>query len=339
MAYGTRAEMLEEKRMRRERERNRKDSIKSAKKELLIAPKKTRRSLGLLQIDPAGVLHFEDGRWMKFYRVVSGMKNYPKAAERLSGPGIFTAFLSDGRARYYITLIRQGDIYAKVKKGFSEDEEILSDGMKIEPLSFCEVVDEILYMAGKSNKAFDFKEFMKKRKDLSALTFPKVKEDKGGLECEVFSVEEFFIMEYPEEIVKSVLTDCYEIAGEKDGKVILSLEFGKPDEKARREYSEYLSKRYSSEVEAELIDAFLNVCGKVSVFFGKDKDRKEISKNIMDEFYGAGILIGKRYGLWEQALLSQISLGMIEDSDYEIVTKDVMERIFREEFSHDQNKV
>ncbi len=148
VAYGTRAEMHEEIMKRKQAERERAKRVRMAKKELYVAPKKTRRSLGLIQIDPTGVLHFEDGRWMKVYKAEGGISHLPELIKKMKGNLTFTHKIEKKKDTYYLTIFQKGDVYEGVRQLYKEDECILSEHIKLQPLTVEELAEEIRQMTG-----------------------------------------------------------------------------------------------------------------------------------------------------------------------------------------------
>ncbi|MCR5339135.1 MAG: hypothetical protein K6E75_11310 [Lachnospiraceae bacterium] len=333
MAYGTRAEMLEEKRRRRQEDADRRSRIKKANKSLLVAPKKTQRSLGIIQIDPEGVLHFQDGRWMSFLEVTGGMKHFPTAAESIGCRSIFTAVMGE-ETRFFLTLIREGDIYEPVRAAFLEDEEILRDGMKVRKLSAEEAFDAMRKIS-MIEQPFSFETLMKKRKDLGQMVLPHVI---GGYET--FGIGEdagtgFFIMQYPQQLTCSVLKEACMIAG----RIIFSFSYNPVSEQRREEYLAYLSKRYAKDVKEEMVRPFGSAYAAVTAFCVKSKDIQAVRKRIQETFADAGFMIAPCYDDQKKCVLSQLSLGMIDKAKPQNVTRDMMQELFKKEFCHDPDKV
>ncbi|MCR5338997.1 MAG: hypothetical protein K6E75_10600 [Lachnospiraceae bacterium] len=321
---------------RREREiqRQEKRLIKEANKKLIYAPKKTRRSLGLLYIDPEGVMHFSDGRWLKIYRVKGNCSNLPDSAGKIRGRCILTHRIKAGAEDIYLTLTQEGNTYELVRRAFAEDEKCLEE-MELKNMDMEETVNTI---CGKmypdksitdDRTPFSFGDFMKKRGDLETVLFPSVTDayDRCGI-GNSFGIS-MFVMQYPDRCDSSVIRAMKE-EGVDD--MVISIGINKVSVEERALLIRNLAERYALPLSDDQVEPFINASMKVAVF-GSDEERVgRIGSKAERCFLKSGFMIAPGFGDQKESIYSLLSLGITQQGSFRNMTDKAIKEFFRREY-------
>ncbi len=334
MAYGTRAEMQEEIRKRKQAVREKSERIRLANTQLVVAPKKTQQSLGVIQIDPAGVLHFRDGRWMKTYLVTGGIEHLPTLMERIDARVTFTHRIGKEADIYYLSLFHKGDVYEMVREAFAKDEAVLEEKIRLLPLSLEEMVNDIRQMTGVFNEPFDYQEFMKKRKDLLMELMPPMKEYFGSAIMRDMIGISYRIMLYPGCPFER-LADCLR---ENMESAVVSVSLFRISDEEIQAYTDYMSSRYKNVTENEKRMPYMLGHIRILTFCKREDFQKQIDVN-EEAFKRTGYTVSPCYGEEEKSIRSILTLGMKKQGRYGNLLTVMMENIFRKEYGHDTDKV
>ncbi|MCR5339259.1 MAG: hypothetical protein K6E75_11965 [Lachnospiraceae bacterium] len=335
MADKTKAEMQEEIRKRKQAERERARRIKKANKMLIVMPKKTQRSLGLIQYDPSGVFHFLDGRWMKVFKVANGIENLPGTLFMLKARAMLFHHIEGDEDTYYLSLFREGDIYEPVRKAFLADEEVLRKSLWIRSLSAEETAEEIRKQTGLMDKPWEFSEFMKKRRDLLSETVPKITSDYAALFMKDTAAGSYFILQYPNGEMKSMIRLLRGIADH----IFITTEVCSVSQETRQEQIQYLKSRYTGLTEERSIQPYANVQIRIMLLC-HEKDSLAVAKTKLEEAcFAAGYVISPIFGQQKESAESILTLGMVQQGSLHNIQEGAIREIFAKEHEHDPDKV
>ncbi|MCR5338279.1 MAG: hypothetical protein K6E75_06950 [Lachnospiraceae bacterium] len=349
MAEKSKAELREEIRKRKQDERDRVRRIKKANKMLIVMPKKTQRSLGLIQYDPSGVFHFLDGRWMKVFQISGGISHLPDALLLIRARAMFTHRMvrdmdsdvdSDMDAdanTYYLSLFREGETYEPVRKAFSEDEETLKKSLHIRSITAEETIEEIRKMTTLLEKPFDFPEFMKKRRDLLSETVSKITADYSDFSMKGACGSSYFIMQYPgagSEILRT--TDYLRNISDV---VFISTELCAVSQEQREEQIQYLKTRYLGQPDERSIQPYVNGRIRIMMLCYDTESLGYAKANLEEAFYGAGYVISPLFGQQKESAESVLTLGMAQQGSQQNVPIETIREIFAKEHEHDPDKI
>ncbi len=325
MADKNKQEQIEKIRERKKNTREQQKRIRQANKSLLVMPKKTQRSLNLIQYDPEGVFHFLDGRWMKVLKVTGGMENIPESILKINARCVLTKRIQGGKATYYLTLHRSGDIYEKVRCAFLEDEEILRKSLTIEDLSVEETLQEINGLTALMDKGFDFQEFRKKRRDLLPECVPKIAE---GYESFFMKDAEgicLFILQYPKDASKVCQMDC-----KSADLLFIVTDLENVTEEEAKEHETLLRSRYTGIPEDKKMPPLVSVKTYVCMICHDKESLKAAKKEIEDRLTDAGFVTAPVFGQQQDAAVSILTLGMTDLKGRQLVPVDTVKEFMKE---------
>lgn len=331
----------EQERQKREMMRQEKRLIREANKKLVYAPKKTRRSLGLMCLDPDGVMHFSDGRWMKVYRVEGDCDNLPSLAADLQSRVLFTDRIKNGKEERFLTLSLDGDTYEMVRRGFTADEKCLAE-MNIRAMSFEELVNAVRDMthscSGNDERiSFTYEEFMKKREDLETVFFPSVTEEYDRFRIDDHYGTSLFVMQYPDSCDNSVIRDLKEVEGIDD--LVISIGIHKVSPQERALHLKNLERRYETDILDDQVEPFINASIRTSVFGENDEILGTICHKTEQIFLRNGFMIAPGFGDQRESICSQLSLGIKQYGSFRNMTEKALKEFFRREYGHDSDKI
>ncbi|MCR5337550.1 MAG: hypothetical protein K6E75_03235 [Lachnospiraceae bacterium] len=357
MTEKSKAELREEIRKRKQDERDRVRRIKKANKMLIVMPKKTQRSLGLIQYDPSGVFHFLDGRWMKVFQISGGISHLPDALLLIGARATFThrmirdadsdvdsdidsdmdADMDADANTYYLSLFREGETYEPVRKAFSEDEETLKKSLQIRSLTAEETIEEIRKLTTLLEKPFDFPEFMKKRRDLLSETVPKITADYSDFSIKGACGSSYFIMQYPG--VGSEIQRTNDFLRDISDVVFITTELCAVSQEQREEQIRYLKTRYLGHADERSIQPYVNTRIRIMMLCHDTESLGYAKANLEEAFYGAGYVISPLFGQQKESAESVLTLGMAQQGSLQNVPIETIREIFAKEHEHDPDKI
>lgn len=310
---------------------------KEANKMLIPAPKRTVKSLNLLNFDPAGTFHFSDNRWLRVYEVYGKMDLCLIKLKRLQSEIVFSGRILPGQKdiEWYVSLVCYGEIYEDVRKQFAEDEAVLQKLVGTRPLNVDETVMLVQQRLQGESRQFSYASFVRSRKDLFVETFPKIEDSYEGFQIEGSYGSSLFIMNFPQAVKWNTFTELCNL----QCPVFLTFQLANMTEIDRDNYLRMLEKRYCRNLSGKENSSYFSLSCQLS-YICDSADARDIVKNtIISLFSKAGYVIAPMYGKQKEGILSDLSLGIIESRQFRNVDMRAMEGIFEEEKADDNNKV
>lgn len=335
MAYGTKAEMHEEIMRRKQAERERYYRNRQANMDLKVAPRKNQRSLGIIHMDPKGVLHFADGRWMKAYLVEDGIACLPQLMEKMHGSVTLTIKLGECTEKMLLSVFEESSHYEMAREAFSEDEAVLMEKIKIKQLSIEEMANEIRSLTDEEHEPFCFDDFMHKRKDFLSEIIPQSKPHPLGFYMLGALGSCHDVLDYWAENPQPIIGKCR--GGQAT--LVLSVSLRNVNDEERKEYLKYLGERYQIAYEQEEIPRFLNSMASFMTFKWNDEANPgdlDILRKIHDAGYVVGLPCAEKQENYRRSILS---CGIDKYGKFTNVPVDTVVSVFKRENSHVTDKV
>ena len=325
------AQEIERIRERKKENRDKAARIKDAERRLLVPPTKTRRSLKMIHYDPAGVMHFEDGRWVKVFKVTGGVDEIPEIVDKAVSTLHFTHYYG-GTDHFFLTLTTQGESYEDARQIFAKDEEIINAWIKAVPLSMEELTGQMRKISGIEGP-FSFDECMKKRRDLAEAILPKIKEEENSFTAKKMQGCCYFVARFHNEIRKS-MTDCFKSISDE---MFLSFDLRRPTKKELEKIWGHLADRYEESLKSGEIVQVVLCCCKVVLSWKDDTGIKDKIFRVMEE-YGKldGLILPDHKFQKEDATLAY-ALGLMDESRMSCEGSDYIYELFKKEYEHDSD--
>ena len=319
-------------------ERERKRLILEANKQLISAPKKTMKSMGLVSFDPSGAFCFEQGRWVKVYEVTGSIERAPEVALKTNSRIRITEridYLASGRGKekFYISLIAKGDLYEEVRALFAEDERILQEMIGVRTLTVDETMEKIFMVLGKE-RSFSYASFVRSGKDLLREITPDITEKTDHFSIGGTFGISMFLKQYPGEVTQDTLS----LLGQLGCPVILTFDLVGVDAQDKEDYVRTLEKMYARTLSSDSVEDFLNVSGQITLLCDSKDALEIVLKTAVTIFNRNGYLLSPLFAAQKESFLSQVSLGLLDYKILRNVSVKTMEDIFRREYG-DKDKI
>lgn len=314
----------------RQAEKLRRQQIRIANKMLIPAPKKTVQSLKLLNFDPAGTFHFTQDRWIRIYEVYGKVEMLiPKMTTLRSEIMVNGRILPEKEdTDWFITLTGYGETYDEVRKQFALDEEVLKESVGIRPLNVDEAVKMIYSRLQGDTKEFSYASFVRSKKNLYEELFPKIEASYGGFQIGASYGTSLFVMNYPVLVGWNAFHNLRNLGCP----VFLTFQVANMEEEDRENYLRMLEKCYCRSLPSKDIEGRISISCHMT-FLCDSADAREIIKSTMLSLFSKeGYIVAPLYGKQREGLLSDISLGMVENRQFRSVLLSAVEgTLWREE--------
>lgn len=333
-------ERMEKNREKRKAGKERKRLLKDANKALILTPKKTFKSMGLISFDPSGVFCFEEGRWLKTYVVTGNIGVLVEASLNLKSRLRITEKITPAKGEpadeeYYVSLVAEGDIYDSIRKQFEADEEVLQEMIGVRALTVDEVLNVIDSQLSEKKRSLSYASFVRAKKDLFKEIFPEVKEKRDYFQVKESYGMSMFIMEYPSNANGNALNLLKELGCP----AYVTFDFVRVSKSDKEDYVRTLEKRYARSLSPDRVEDFLNVSGEITIICDS-KDAMEIVKGTVKRiFERSGFLVANVYGGQRECFLSQVSLGLLDYKNLRNVSVETMNKLMRRQYVSNQNEI
>ncbi len=319
MNAGERAIAKEMKRQEKERQKR----IELANKMLIPVGKKTNLSLGIISLDPSGVIRMENNRWIKIFRLEGNLWQLADVLENLTGRVRITWHRQSdgGRVSCHLTLIENGEIYEEIRQRMAEDEANIKKQVNICALTIDEAMSDIAYQFRKDIR-FSYASYVRGNKDWKKEIYMDIKEQATSFSVDSLYGECFSILNFPKHSVdifdqlESLLCEMY---------VCVDLNALTPEEHA--DYKRAMEKKYNRRLPICTDERFINLSISILVFTDSDDARKIIEETIRQLMYQNNVLLTPCYHRQKLVMESILSLGITEEKNIRNVDKSVVRKV------------
>ncbi len=274
---------------------------------LVLSPKKTVKSMGLLYFEPSGAFCFEKNRWVKIYEVTGDINKAALAALKTrSRVRITQKITEENDQRIYITLLSEASSYEEVKKIWGADEMILSEMIRVKPLKVNEAIEAVMRLPLGEKRSFSYASFVRSKNDLFKECFPDVSETKEHFMVGSKTGSSLFFMEYPSPFT----FDSFHFLKELGCTCFVTFDLDRIGDKDL--YLKSLEKKYSKTLSENILNDIYGISVRLS-FLCDSKDALDIvGKTVKTLFFRSGYLVSDSFWSQKESFLSQISLGLID---------------------------
>ncbi len=319
MNAGERAIAKEMKRQAKERQRR----IELANKMLIPVGKKTNLSLGIISLDPSGVVRMENNRWLKIYRLEGNLWQLADVLENLTGRVRITWHKESesGRISCHMTLIENGEIYEEIRQSMAEDEAVIKEQVNICPLTIDEAMTDIANQFRKDVR-FSYASYVRGNKDWKKEIYSEAKEETTSFSVGSLYGECFSILNFPKH--------CVDVISQLDAllcEMYVCVDLNALTEEEHADYKRAMEKKYNRRLPICTEERFINLSLSILIFTDSDDARKIIEETVRQLMYQNDILLTPCYHRQKAVMESILSLGITEEKNIRNVDKSVVKKV------------
>ena len=305
------------------KEKERQKCIEMANKMLIPVGKKTTLSLGIISLDPSGVIRMENDRWIKIYRLEGELWKIVDVLESLTGRVRITWHKESesGKVSCHVTLIENGEIYEKIRQRIAEDEAKIKEKVNICALTIDEAMSDIAYQFRKDIR-FSYASYVRGKKDWKKEIYFDIKEHNTSFMADSLYGECFSVLNFPKQSadiigqLETLLCEMY-----------LCIDLNALTDEEHADYKRAMEKKYNRRLPINTEERFINLSLSILVFTDSDDARNIIEDTLRQLMYQNNILLTPCYHRQKDVVESILSFGITEEKIIRNVDKSIVKKL------------